>query len=237
MIDRVCTPPPSRASVTARLGGAEEPSRPRAGVRSSTGRPGWTRARQRISSASRLPMPATTCWSSRRALSGADPPRQGRLELRGGDRRGVGAQTVDGRVEGDATQPTRVDQQQAAAVREGQGEPRPAVVAGHAAALPVVAAVDLAAVDVGDDDLPGHAEANAQRRAVGRRCRTTATCPGGARRSVGGRAGATGSRLADGAGTRSRRCRRPRRSGGPSAARSMTERAATHLGKLRHSRA
>ena len=93
--------------------------------------------------------------------------RKHRPELRGRDELGVGPQFPDGRVEPDPAQAPRVDEQEAAAVFEGHGEAGPAVVTGAAAALPVVAAVDLAPVRVGDHDLARHAEMNAERDVVG----------------------------------------------------------------------
>src|SRR6185437_16745798 len=70
---------------------------------------------------------------------------------------------LDRRVEPDAAQAARVDQDEAAAVLEVHGEAGPAVIARLAAAFPVVAAVDLGPVRVGDHDFARHAEVDAER--------------------------------------------------------------------------
>src|SRR5262249_58936223 len=63
-----------------------------------------------------------------------------------------------------AAGPARAAWRTPPAVGEPQREPGEAVVAGLPAAFPVVATVDLGAVRVGDHDLAGHAEVNAQHR-------------------------------------------------------------------------
>ncbi len=87
----------------------------------------------------------------------------GRPELGRGDPLRVRAQRLDRRVEPHPAQPPGVDQHQPAPIRERQREAGPAVVAGPAAALPVVAAVDLGPAGVGDDDLARHPEVDPQR--------------------------------------------------------------------------
>ena len=67
---------------------------------SPAGRRGSRRARQRISSASRLPTPATTAWSMSRAFSGAAAAAHARAELVARDLGGVGAQRRRGRAPG-----------------------------------------------------------------------------------------------------------------------------------------
>jgi hypothetical protein len=84
-------------------------------------------------------------------------------ELGRRDQLGVGPQLLDGRVEPDAAKAPRVDEQEAAAILEGQAEASPAVIARLAAAFPVVAAVDLGPARVGDHDLARHAQVNAER--------------------------------------------------------------------------
>jgi hypothetical protein len=80
----------------------------------------------------------------------AAPGGEGRPELGRRHQLGVRSQPFDGGTEPDPAQPPRVDQQQAPAVSEGQGETGPAVVTRLTAALPVVAAVGLGSVGVGD---------------------------------------------------------------------------------------
>ena len=68
----VCAPPFLIASRTAARTERRNRSSSSAGI-SPAGRSGLSRARQRISSASRLPTPEITPWSSSRAFSGAVP--------------------------------------------------------------------------------------------------------------------------------------------------------------------
>jgi hypothetical protein len=92
----------------------------------------------------------------------------GRPELGRGDPLRVRAERFDRRVEPHAAQPPGVDQHQPSPVLERQREAGPAVVAGPAAPLPVVAAVDLGPARAGDDDLARHPEVDPQRDRAGR---------------------------------------------------------------------
>ena len=113
-----------------------------------------------------------------------------------------------------AGRPASADRRRRRSARTG-----PAVVAGRAPPLPVVAAVDLVAVGVGDDDLAGHARGGCPAAGPASRrppptCRTTCSCPAGARPSAAARAARPGSRPGGAAGTRRCRSRRRRRSAG-----------------------
>ena len=85
-----CTPPCSRARRW--LGKATVEAVELVGGRSSAGRRGDIFACQRVSSASRLPTPATTDWSRRRALTGAMTPAEPTDELGKRDVLGVGSE-------------------------------------------------------------------------------------------------------------------------------------------------
>ncbi len=114
-------------------------------------------------------MPAIRCWSMIRALTGAEPPAAstarncaGVITCASGPSRSIGGLSLI------AAESPRVDQHEAPAVGERHREAGPAVVARLAAALPVVPAVDLGPVRVGDHDLARHAEVNAERDVIGR---------------------------------------------------------------------
>ena len=129
-------------------------------------RPGASSARHRISSASRLPTPASRSWSMSRALSG--PPsravpgsrRQRGLELAPCDRERVRPEPALVGRELDRAEAARVVQQEVAPVVEGDAHPHPFVVED---ARPVAEAVECL-VPV-DHQAARHAEAQAQRRA------------------------------------------------------------------------
>ena len=93
----------------------------------------------------------------RRAAARHDPSE---LSRRDGGRIRTG--NLDRRIEPNSAEPPRVDQHQRAAIGEGQGEPAKSVVAKCPSSLPVVTSVDLAAIDISDDDLAGHAEVDSQ---------------------------------------------------------------------------
>ena len=88
-------------------------------------RPGAIAACQSASSASRLPTPATACWSSSRAFTAVcERPRISRSSA-SVDLGGVRPQRVDVGVQPDPAQPALVEEPQRAAVLEEQREPVP----------------------------------------------------------------------------------------------------------------
>ena len=88
-----------------------------------------------------------------------------RAELSRGDAGRIRAECLDRRIEPNPGESPRIDEHQRTTVGEGQRKPAEPVVAGRPPALPVVTAVDLAAIDIGNDNLAGHAEVDSQRRA------------------------------------------------------------------------
>ena len=126
------------------------------------GRAGSRPARHRISSASRLPIPATRAWSSSRALSGAVlAPRAG-VELGRRQRQRVGAEPRLVGVERHAAEPPGVAQAQLGAVGEAQRE---AVPARLVAAARVLQPLDRRGPV--DQQAAGHAEAQPEPEPVG----------------------------------------------------------------------
>ena len=115
------------ASIAAR----DAPCAARGAARSSSSalevarrRRGSSRPCHSVSSTSRLPTPARTDWSSRRALTGAVPrPTRSRNSRRRSRRRRDRAREVG--VEPHPAQPPLVEQPHSAAVVEGQREPEP----------------------------------------------------------------------------------------------------------------
>ena len=121
-------------------------------------------ARQRTSSASRLPTPAIRCWSSSQAFTGAAAGRQRRPRSCGrADGEGVGAEAVARRVELHAAEPARVDDLEPAAARRSARanriqrrlDPGGGVLEPLDRALPV------------DQQPAGHPEAQPEHRPVG----------------------------------------------------------------------
>jgi len=88
-----------------------------------------------------------------------------RAELSRGDAGRIRAESFDRRIEPNPAESPRIDQHQRTTVGEGQRKPAEPVVAGRPPALPVVTTIDLAAIDIGNDNLAGHAEVDSQRRA------------------------------------------------------------------------
>jgi hypothetical protein len=88
-----------------------------------------------------------------------------RSELSRADAGRIRAESLDRRIEPNPAESPRIDEHQRTTVGEGQRKPAEPEVAGRPPALPVVTAVDLAAIDIGDDNLAGHAEVDSQRRA------------------------------------------------------------------------
>ena len=207
---RVHAPVPDRGPDHA-VGGPQQARllRRRTGSRpAARGGPGRC---QRISSASRLPIPAIRSWSMQPGLDRRGAPPRAARNWAGVISWASGPARLDRRVQPDAAQAPRVDQHEPAAVGEGQGEPGPAVVARAAAALPVVAAVDLGPVGVGDHDLARHPEVNAERDRLGPRRRpgTTCSCPAASRPTSSPPSSAW--RISPGGAGGTRRCRSRRR--------------------------
>ena len=116
------------------------------------GRRGSRRARQRISSASRLPTPDTTAWSMRRAFSGRGSAAHARAEVVAADLGGVGPQGGEVGLQPRAAETALV----------AQGEPT-AVLEVHDEAVPAARGRLLV-----DRDAPGHAEVQPEHRPVAR---------------------------------------------------------------------
>lgn len=160
MISPVCTPPCLIAARNAFFS-ALWSSVSSAPVRPSTGRDGLSAACHRVSSASRLPIPATTDWSSSRAFSGARPrPTRSRKSAREISP-AVGAQRVEIGVEAHPAQPSRVEQDQLFAVGEGDPEPEPLGFLHAAAELLRAERPAL----VAEPQLAGHPQVQAEVRA------------------------------------------------------------------------
>ena len=156
-----CRPGPrAAASVRRRSGGAGSPRR-RPGVPAA--RAGSSPARHRISSASRLPMPATRRWSSSTALTGALTPASAGGQLPAGDRERVGPERGLVGPELDAAQPAGVVHGAASRRRRRSG--RSAARPGRSGRARTPAR--RSGMPPSTSEPAGHAEPQAEDRAVG----------------------------------------------------------------------
>ena len=203
----VCTPPLRIASRTAARSSRRSRSSSSTDSSPATAA-GESRARHSVSSASRLPTPAITPWSSSRAFSAVVPrPTRSRKTSRPTSA-ASGPDVREVRVDHRAAEPPLVAQRHPAAVGELERE-----------AVPVAAAPRPRRPRSGP---PSRGAARGRGR---RRSRPTGTSRAGARASAGGRSARRRSRPAGAGGRRRCRGRRRRRSRGPARARSAAARA------------
>ncbi len=136
----------------------------------TAGRRGEIRACQRISSASRLPTPAITDWSSSPGLDRRARATDPLGELGSGHQPGIRTKIIEIRVQAYPAEAPGVEQPQRPAVRVGDHEPIPAgqILAGRR--QPVIATVHPVATlgqrsaRGGDQDVPAHPQVQTEHR-------------------------------------------------------------------------